>query len=225
MSFQISEHHLAVSKTARFCLLGELSQETSELWIVCHGFGQLAREFIPDFLPIVSPRRAVAAPEALSRFYRSHGTVHTPHTPVGATWMTSEDREVEIADYVAYLDTLMSAIRPRVSAEARITVLGFSQGAATVSRWIARSAPPISRLILWGGLLPPEFTDIDRLGGLANQPLHFVCGTSDRYFKPELVKSEFERLERLGLSFILTEFEGGHVISEKTLQELAHLQH
>lgn len=201
---------------------GEPGRETRELWIVCHGFGQLAREFLETFAPIAAPYRVIVAPEALSRFYRSQGTVHTPDTPVGATWMTSEDRESDIADYVAYLDTLFLEFRPRISLNARITALGFSQGAATVSRWVAKSSPPVNKMILWGGLLPPEYGVRDQLGGLRGQPIHMVCGTRDRYFTPELIKSEFQRLEKLGFSAFLTEFEGGHVIDEQTLLKLAN---
>lgn len=221
MKAAISEHHLVVSKTARYCLLGELTADTTDLWIVCHGFGQLARDFIPAFEPIAVQGRAIVAPEALSRFYKSQGTVHTPATPVGATWMTSEDREHEIEDYVAYLDTLLSDLRGRMSPHGTVTVLGFSQGAATVSRWVARRRPVISRLILWGGLLPPELKDTARVGGLTSQPLAFVVGNTDRYFKPELVKSEFEQFEGLGIRASLSEFEGGHIIDTSVLQDLA----
>ncbi len=135
--------------------------------------------------------------------------------------MTSEDRENEIADYVGYLDTLLADLRSRASRDLTVTVLGFSQGAATVSRWVARSRPNISRLVLWGGLLPPELKDPAQIGGLASQPLHFVVGKTDRYFKLDLIKSEFEQFKRLGIHALLTEFEGGHVIEPTILQDLA----
>src|SRR3954471_1991668 len=105
-----------------------MSAHVSDLWIVCHGFGQLAREFLASFQSISRPNRLVVAPEALSRFYRSQGTVHTPETPVGATWMTTEDRETEISDYIAYLDTLLGDLLPRIAPQAPVTALGFSQG-------------------------------------------------------------------------------------------------
>ncbi|MBA2686956.1 MAG: phospholipase [Gemmatimonadaceae bacterium] len=221
METSITEHHLAVKKTARYCVLGDLGPHTEELWVVCHGFGQLAREFLSGFDSIVTPHRVIVAPEALSRFYRSQGTVHTPETPVGATWMTSEDRQAEIDDYVGYLDILLAELRLRMRGKGAITVLGFSQGAATVSRWVANSAPAISRLILWGGLLPPELRDHHRIGGLSNQPVQFVVGTADRYFKAELVKAEFATLGNLGIDASLVQFEGGHVIEPATLLGLA----
>ncbi len=149
-------HHLVVKKTARYCVLGELNAATEDVWIVCHGFGQLARDFLAEFHPVAKAGRAIVAPEALSRFYRSQGTVHTPATPVGATWMTSEDRMPEITDYTAYLDAVLAEILPKLSSDARVSALGFSQGGATISRWVAASQPSLERVVLWGALIPPE---------------------------------------------------------------------
>ena len=201
-------------------MLGEANESVTDLWIVCHGFGQLARDFLPSFQPIAAPGRLIAAPEGLSRFYKGQGTVHTPQTPVGATWMTTEDRDNEIADYVGYLDSLVRHLSQQVSPQASVTALGFSQGAATVSRWVAAAKPVLKELILWGGLLPPEFKTQVTLGGLTAQPLRFVSGTQDRYFSRQLIKAELERLAALGIPVHAIEFEGGHSIKDETLRSL-----
>jgi predicted esterase len=135
--------------------------------------------------------------------------------------MTTEDRENEIADYVAYLDSLVRRLATEVSPQASVTALGFSQGAATVSRWVAAARPSLKALILWGGLLPPEFKTVETLGGLTAQPLRFVVGTQDRYFGQELVTKEIERLAALQISVETTRFDGGHTIEEATLRSLA----
>ncbi len=202
-------------------MIGEIETSTSDLWIVCHGFGQLAREFLAAFEPIAREGRAIVAPEALSRFYKSQGTIHTAETPVGSTWMTTEDRDAEIADYIGYLDTLLADLVPRLAPGATVTALGFSQGVATVSRWVAASSPSLQGLIFWGGLLPPEFKDRQSLGGLVGQPLGLVVGTSDRYFSSALVDSEVKRLVDLGISLSVTRFDAGHVIAPDTLRALA----
>ncbi len=220
METSITEHHLAVKKTARYCVLGDLGPHTEELWIVCHGFGQLAREFLSDFDSIVTPHRVIVAPEALSRFYRSQGTVHTPETPVGATWMTSEDRMAEIADYIAYLDAVLAAILLELSPSARVTVLGFSQGGATISRWVAASGPRLERVVLWGALIPPEITSPETAAGLRAQPIVFVHGTSDRYFKAGMLESEIQRALALGIAPSLIQFDGGHSIAADTLRAI-----
>lgn len=216
----ITENHLRVRRTARYCVLGGLNSETVDVWIVCHGFGQLAREFISAFEPVAKAGRAIVAPEALSRFYKSQGAVHAPDTPVGATWMTREDRKAEIDDYVAYLDSLLTEIREKSSADVRVSSLGFSQGAATVSRWVAASRPSLMEVVLWGGLLPPEFADPESLGGLMSQPLRFVCGTEDRYINSGLAAAELRRMQLLGLPVQWIAYPGGHSIDPVSLVSL-----
>lgn len=201
-------------------MLGELDPEVTDIWIVCHGFGQLAREFITEFSVIAEKGRVVVAPEALSRFYKVPGTVHGPDTPVGATWMTREDRDNEIEDYVGYLDRLAADVRSRVSPDARLTVLGFSQGAATVSRWVARGSVKADRVILWGGVLPPEFQTDELLGGLRGHSVVMVMGDSDRYFSPAAIEAESSRWARLGIGAQVVRFKGGHVLDARVLASM-----
>src|SRR6476620_6163302 len=105
------ERHITVKRTARYYLVGEMSPEVEDVWFACHGYGQLAADFAKEFEVIEDPKRLIVVPEALSRFYiPADSGFHGPDAKIGATWMTREDREVEIADYVAYLDDLYSEI-------------------------------------------------------------------------------------------------------------------
>ena len=62
------EDHIEVTRHARVCVLGE-PETAREVWIVCHGYGQLATTFIDEFAHIASPNLCVIAPEAQYRFY------------------------------------------------------------------------------------------------------------------------------------------------------------
>ena len=42
----VNEHYIKVENTAHYVSLGELNRGTKEIWIVCHGYGQLAKFFI-----------------------------------------------------------------------------------------------------------------------------------------------------------------------------------
>lgn len=118
------EHHVKVSRTARYFTIGECSEKTRNVWIVCHGYGQLASYFIRNFESLTTQGDTlIVAPEALSRFYLA-GTGGR----VGATWMTREDRLHEITDYLDYLDTLLLTISQPLPADVKVFVLGFSQG-------------------------------------------------------------------------------------------------
>src|ERR671933_2286542 len=105
------EHHLTVTRTARYVTLGDVHDSLRQVWFVCHGYGQLAARFLRHFEDLNDGHRLIVAPEALSRFYveSGPGTRHAD-VPVGATWMTREDRLSEIADYVSYLDGLYAQL-------------------------------------------------------------------------------------------------------------------
>ena len=216
------EHHLEVRRSARYWTLGE-PQETKDVWFVLHGYMQLARRFLRRFQPIQAPGRLIVAPEGLSRFYvRSVGGRHGAESVVGASWMTREDRETEIADYVAYLDRLAGAVLAEAGSDAEVTVLGFSQGVAPASRWVTSGRVRPRRLVLWGDFLPPDL-DMARAAE-AWRPVDVVLvrGTEDGALQSEeLAAAEAEGLERAGLNVRHVVYEGGHDIHTGTLSELA----
>jgi predicted esterase len=216
----VFEHHLTVKRTARYCTLGGVASPGSDVWIVCHGFAQLAGAFLEEFRTIARPGRLIVAPEALNRFYLSReGGRAGPSARVGATWMTREDRLAEIDDYVRYLDDLHREVTTRQPREdARVTALGFSQGTATVARWLVHGTARIDRLVLWAGLLPPEIDP----GGvhrdrLRSTELLLVCGTRDEMLDSQQVKTQQESLEKAGIRVTLIEFDGGHRMDRDTL--------
>ncbi len=214
---EATEHHIRVERTARYWTLGEVAGPGGDLWFVLHGYKQLARRFLRRFTPIARPGRLLVAPEALSRFYVSaEPGRHGPDSVVGATWMTREDRLHEIGDYVAYLDRLAASLE---AARHDVTVLGFSQGVATATRWVVHGAVRPRRLILWGDLTPPDL-DMDRAAeALAGVEVTLVRGDADPAFSRALVDGERERLARLEHRLVL--YEGGHDIDAPTLRGLA----
>ncbi|PYP54162.1 MAG: hypothetical protein DMD39_02515 [Gemmatimonadetes bacterium] len=217
------QRHLQVPRSARYAILGSLEADLSEVWIVCHGHGQLARRFLSRFLPLERPDRLIVAPEALSRYYLAapKSEPHPPNTPVGASWMTSEDRDFEIHDYVNYLDLLHDQIFAIVDrTKVRLWVLGFSQGTATIARWVARGQVDPDRVVLWAGVLPPEL-DTESAGRLVRRsPLTIVVGLHDDFATPQRVSEQDARLQVLGVPYATMRFEGGHEISPEALMRL-----
>lgn len=216
----MQEHHLTVARTARYYTLGN-ADAPSQLWFVLHGYGQLAGRFLRHFAPIDDGTRLIVAPEALSRYYLEVGA-HGPESRVGATWMTREDRLSEINDYVAYLDTLHEhLLRSVAGGVADVRVIGFSQGAATASRWVAMGRARIDRLYLWGGALPPDLDVAAAKDLLERARLTIVVGRGDRHATPEQRATLVARLADAGLPLRLAEFDGGHHIDPATLLRLA----
>ncbi|TGD80606.1 alpha/beta hydrolase [Hymenobacter wooponensis] len=216
----VQENHLPVTRTARYYQLGTLSADTRRVWFVCHGYGQLAAYFIRHFahLTEADPQLVVVAPEGLSRFYLQ-GTGGR----IGATWMTREDRLTEIDDYVGYLNQLAEAVLSEASPLVQVTVLGFSQGAATVSRWLSRAHFRPVHLILWAGAFPPDmdFTVATHL--LHKLPVTLVCGDEDEFIKPEHVEQQRDFLRKLGVEPQVLSFAGKHTLSAPVLRGLAGL--
>lgn len=219
------ERHLAVTRTARYAVLGDAVRRPEEVWFVLHGYGQLAARFIRGFASLDDGRRLIVAPEALNRYYLDDtGGPHGPEARVGATWMTREDRLTEISDYVSYLDTLFRHTFAELGldrSDTRVVALGFSQGAATVSRWTALGAARPDVLVVWGAPTPPDLDLDEAARAWANVQLVVVYGTEDRAFDEARAVTEAERLRTHGLTPRLVGFEGGHQIVPEVLEELA----
>ena len=219
----MSEHHIEVRRTARYFLTGEPSRSIRDVWFVCHGYGQLASDFIGEFDCIASPDRLIVAPEALSRFYLPAGEgFHGPDAKIGATWMTREDRETEIKDYIAYLDSLYDAVFEKVEREnTRVTVLGFSQGGATANRWLTQGKATADRLLMWGCLLASD-SDLNQAATyFRDTELSIIYGTRDKFASTGMI-SEYEKLLRgHSVPYRLETFEGGHRMDRETLKRLA----
>ena len=219
------ERHLRVHRTARFYQLGTASSRIKELWIACHGYGQLAEPFARALSALDDGTRVVVAPEALSRFYRDEVARPHTHSPIGASWMTREDRGHEITDYVEYLDSVTSTVRREIGVQSiRVTVLGFSQGVATACRWTALGHTEIARLILWAGPFPEDLPT-DRGNALfRGASLTVVAGTRDSVITPKVVDRNRDAMEALGLHADFMSFDGGHSLDSATLRRIAQLQ-
>lgn len=212
-----------MARTARYYTLGDPAGELRQVWFVCHGYRQLAARFLRHFAVLDDGSRLTVAPEALNRFYLDDAPgPHGPEARIGGTWMTREDRLSEISDYVSYMDAVYDRIFEQVDRSAvELHVLGFSQGAATVSRWAAYGRAEADHLILWAGFPPPDL----ELGAvrerLARPRLTLVLGTEDEFAAPEALAQQEVRLREQGLACRLVTFRGGHRLDPAVLHELA----
>jgi predicted esterase len=219
---QPTEHHLKIRRTARYFQLGEVGPATRDLWIVAHGYGQLASRFITVFDRVAGAECAVVAPEGLSRFYVEREAGDRGAQKVGASWMTREDRLNEIEDYVAYLDVLHARLVASLDlSRIRLTALGFSQGVATIGRWVTRGHAPVARLIACGGLLPPELGESD-YARLRSLEVILVIGRRDEFAGAELVAGEESRLREREVPFRTIWFDGGHEVGRGVVEGLCY---
>ena len=212
----LTAKNISVHKTARYFVMGKPSARINSVLFVLHGYSQLAEDFIKTFESLENETTLIIAPEALNRFY-----VKGFSGKVGSAWMTKEDRENEIKDYVNYLDSVYDdVIKFGLLSKIEITVLGFSQGTATACRWISKGKSKVDRLILWGGGVPPDI-DLESSKEIFNSlRLTVVVGDKDEFISVEQIEKEKQHLEKNNIKYSLIIFEGKHVIKKEILLKL-----
>ncbi len=210
----MKQHSIRTTKTGRFYTLGELTDSTREIVFVFHGYAQLAKDFIQDFEEIQSDSRLIIAPEGLNKFY-----VKGFYGKIGASWMTKEDRDNEINDYLTFLDNIYSVITDKMNKEIKIKLFGFSQGCATAVRWFVNSDLQNSELILWGSSIPPDI-DFQKLKNKLPRPVKIVIGDEDEFISKERLSQEIEKLNKEEIPFELKKYPGKHNVQPGLLTQL-----
>lgn len=210
---QANAHHIKTEISARYHAIGnDNSPET--IWIVLHGYSQLGEFFIRKFAKLNLDKTLVIAPDGLHRFYTSG---HSGR--VGASWMTKDDRETDILNYVKFLDNLYSHLHNKYPAS-KVIILGFSQGAATASRWVNLGNHLPDRLVLWGSVFPPDMElEVARDKTKAVNPV-LVFGDKDEFTSLDKFNVYCSKFREDKISFTTMEYHGGHDIEANTLLEL-----
>lgn len=214
----MNEHHLTFEFSARYFQSGKIDRHTRQVWFVLHGYGQLARYFIKKFTCLNDEQVCVVAPEGLARFYLEpvESRAVTGNNRVGATWMTAEDRLTDIRNYIQFLSKVYQTVINGHS-DIPVTVLGFSQGAATAARWVIHQPEIASRMILWSGIFPPDMDFMEARERLAHKQLAIVYGTRDPFIHDKRLAEMTQLHEKLGLNPEVMTFDGGHDIDPEVL--------
>lgn len=129
--------------------------------------------------------------------------------------MTRDDREAEVRDYIRYLNRVALFAEEGLEEIGR-TVLGFSQGAHTATRWAVLGRMRIGCLILWGAGLPQDLPKdaATRLGDT------LVRGAEDPHRRFNDERSDEDWLRRNEIPFRVREHGRGHEIMREVLDEL-----
>ena len=216
----MDEKKVSFNFDARYFTAGELNASTRQVWFVLHGYGQLAQFFLRKFEPLAEKGIFIVAPEGLSRFYLSELTsTGRPDNKVGATWMTRENRQMDIDNYIHFLDQVYETEIGK--SHLPVTLFGFSQGCATVSRWALEGKPNFNRLILWAGLFPPDMDFQKGHGILSKKSTYMVIGKQDQFLSEERM-AEFDGLAaKLGITPEKIMFDGKHELNMELLLKFA----
>jgi predicted esterase len=234
---RIEEIRIETPRTARVALLRSGPDPVTRIWTLLHGYAQSGPGFLRWVSAAAKPGRLLVAPEGLSRFYRNvEGTGAGRGGGVGASWMTREERDAEIRDYVRYLDRVTRTVEgPHVSSEPkdrierrersggaslpplRRVVLGFSQGVHTAVRWTVLGRTRIDALVLWGASFPPDLP-ASAGGRLMRVPIMLVRGEADALRRPEEETRDERWLETSGIAYRILTHSGGHEVVPELLE-------
>ena len=217
----IREELVETVRSARYYVAGDMAGDAESgvghIWMLFHGYGQLARDFLEDCLPLLSEGVLLVAPEGLSRFYHRSG-----RGSIGASWMTSEDRLREIDDYIRYLDGIFETLTGRFDPVPRLSVLGFSQGGATAMRWGIRGRGNPERIVLWGAAFPEAEIEEYR-ERLQGKSVLLVEGENDRIVSAGEIAATGRKLQQVGVDLSTLRHAGGHELDSPLLSELSLL--
>lgn len=198
------EKHLEVKIQASYFTLNELTDSTEKVWLVFHGYGQLAQFFIKKFESLDPEKNFIIAPQGLSKYY-----LEGVYGRVGASWMTKEDRLTEIENQYRYIDAVLNEVGDVSGQE--LIYFGFSQGTATMGRYAAYAKIPFMKMIIWAGTFPPDTNpkDWEYLSG--EESIHYYTSREDQYFKEEMLDNQNKVLkEAMDQEPVLHWYEGGH---------------
>jgi predicted esterase len=153
----------------------------------------------------------LVAVQGLHRFYTRGGDVV-------ASWMTKEDRDLAIADNVAYVRQVIDAVRAEYSTTETLVFAGFSQGTAMAFR--AAAHVPATALIVVGADVPP---DVAAGTTVPLPPILYGRGDRDELYAARLHADDVAALERMGVVVESVTFDGGHELSADFLRFMGRM--
>lgn len=207
----MSTHIIEAQTHGRYLVDWPDGTARAPLLVGFHGYAEHAERMLEVLQRIRDTRRwGLASVQALNRFYnRAEETV--------GCWMTSQERERQIADNLSYVARVVGAIRSAHAVSDCIVYAGFSQGVAMAYRAAAfvheradpspAPIPPAAGLIVLAGDVPPDVAP--RAASLP--PVLVGRGTTDEWYTAAKADADLDVLRRAGGQPAVHVFDGGHV--------------
>jgi predicted esterase len=166
------KQYVQIQKTARYFISKKIDESVKRVIFVLHGYAQNGDDFLNSCLELASEETVLIAPEGLSKFYWKDFSSNP-----SSSWMTSLEREHELEDTRNYLSQVLMEVKvqlPKVGIS--FSCLGFSQGAATASRFARNPDLNCTDLFLYGG---GPAHDLDWEALPENLKFHLIYGDQD----------------------------------------------
>ena len=166
-----------------------------------HGYQENAAIHL-DVLRRIAAGRALnlVSIQALNRFYTRANTVV-------AGWMTTEDRDLAIADNISYVAAVLDDVAMETGLARSLIYVGFSQGVAMAYRAAAFVQRPCDGVIALAGDVPPDVAPV-----AAGLPAVLVGrGADDAWYTVEKMTADVATLRGAEVAVAEHVFAGGHV--------------
>ena len=207
------ERTIAAGTHGRYLIEPPATSGPAPLLVGFHGYGEGAEVQLERLrrIPGAESWRLVSI-QGLHRFYQRRAN------EVVASWMTRQDRELAIADNLAYVAAVVDAVEREHPGAPRLVFSGFSQGVAMAFRAAVASARAVDGVIAVGGDVPPEL-DAAAVGAVRHA---LVChGNRDEWYTEAIFGRDVGRLRDAGVAVTPVEFDGGHEWSAEVVTAAA----
>ena len=201
---------LAAATHGRYLIEPPPSAGPAAVLVGFHGYSEGAQVQLQRMRRIPGADRwLLVSIQALHRFYLRRTN------EVVASWMTRQDRELAIADNLAYVNAVIDAVDREYSAAMPLVLSGFSQGVSMAFRAAAGLSRRVDGVIAVGGDVPPELGQ----GALEGISRALVCrGTRDELYAQAVFEGDVQRLRDAKVTVRALEFEGGHEWSDAVVE-------
>ena len=199
-------HTIAATIHGRYLVAPAERPGPAPLLVGFHGYGEHAERHLAELDRIPGGERWTrVAVQALHRHY-SESRRH-----VVGSWMTRQDRELAIADNVAYVHDVVNAALRAHETTGTLVYCGFSQGVAMAYRAALRAGHACRGIIALAGDVPPELrADPD----IAWPPVLIGRGRLDAWYTREKMDADLAFLKSAGGPVTPLVFDGGHEWSD-----------
>jgi predicted esterase len=193
---------IAASTHGRYLVVPPAGSDPAPMLVGFHGYAELADAALERMQTIPNAGAWIlVAIQGLNRFYRGRTE------DVVASWMTSQDRELAIADNAAYVSAVIDAVGREWRTRDAVVFTGFSQGVAMAFRAACTSARRSAGIVSLAGDVPPE---LDR-AALARIPAALLGrGVRDEWYTNEKCAADEARLREAGIDVTRIEVDAAH---------------
>jgi predicted esterase len=197
-----SAHTIAAATHGRYLVEPARYGKPVGLLVGFHGYAETAEAHLERLRSIPgSDDWLLGSIQGLHRFYRGRSD------DVVASWMTRQDRELAIADNVAFVETVVESVTREWTVPPTLVFCGFSQGVGMAFRAACSSARRVSGVVAAGGDIPPEIGQeaLTRVGAAL-----VIRGQRDGWYSPIAWAADQARLRAAGVDLEAFSFDGGH---------------